>query len=254
MFETFDKKLVALAASAGLACSLGMSAAHADSHGGKPYLQSGGGDTVTTGAGECWSSTGAPVQMLELCGDTIAAPKAMAAAPASGDADGDGVADAQDECPNTPKGVAVTAFGCPRDADGDGVADFLDKCPGTARGAKVGATGCAMAGMAMSVTADNFPFDSSELQPAQEAKLAEAASKVRGSGQRVEVVGHTDSTGPENYNQMLSERRAQAAADYLTGLGVGNMTVKGMGESAPVADNGTRAGRAANRRVEVNAQ
>ena len=68
----------------------------------------------------------------------------------------------------------------------------------------------------------------------------------------LEVVGHTDSTGPAAYNQGLSERRAQAVADYLIGKGANaaNITVKGYGESQPVADNGTDAGRAANRRVE----
>ena len=69
----------------------------------------------------------------------------------------------------------------------------------------------------------------------------------------LEIVGHTDSTGPDAYNLGLSERRAQAAADYLGGKGISasNMTVKGMGESAPIADNATRDGRAMNRRVEI---
>ena len=67
----------------------------------------------------------------------------------------------------------------------------------------------------------------------------------------VEVAGHTDSTGDEQYNQQLSERRAQSAADYLNSKGVFNITVKGMGESAPVADNATAEGRAMNRRVEI---
>lgn len=58
------------------------------------------------------------------------------------DSDGDGVADASDKCPNTPKGAKVDARGCPVDSDGDGVPDGLDKCPGTAKGVKVGADGC----------------------------------------------------------------------------------------------------------------
>lgn len=59
-----------------------------------------------------------------------------------GDADGDGVADSADQCPDTPAGVAVDAKGCPIDSDGDGVADYLDKCPGTAAGVVVNADGC----------------------------------------------------------------------------------------------------------------
>ncbi len=58
------------------------------------------------------------------------------------DADGDGVPDHLDKCPDTPKGVEVDAVGCPIDSDGDGVPDYLDKCPGTAKGVEVDAKGC----------------------------------------------------------------------------------------------------------------
>jgi OOP family OmpA-OmpF porin len=71
----------------------------------------------------------------------------------------------------------------------------------------------------------------------------------------ITVTGHTDSTGPEAYNQKLSERRANAVADYMANsLGVDRMRMKvsGMGESSPVADNATREGRAKNRRTEID--
>jgi OOP family OmpA-OmpF porin len=58
------------------------------------------------------------------------------------DADGDGVPDHLDRCPDTPKGVEVDAAGCPIDSDGDGVPDYLDKCPGTPKGVAVNAKGC----------------------------------------------------------------------------------------------------------------
>jgi outer membrane protein OmpA-like peptidoglycan-associated protein/opacity protein-like surface antigen len=58
------------------------------------------------------------------------------------DSDGDGVPDYMDNCPNTPKGVAVDAHGCPLDADGDGVPDYLDKCPDTPKGVRVDSIGC----------------------------------------------------------------------------------------------------------------
>lgn len=58
------------------------------------------------------------------------------------DADGDGVADAKDKCPNTPRGVPVDAMGCPRDRDGDGVYDAADVCPNTPRGVSVDSRGC----------------------------------------------------------------------------------------------------------------
>jgi OOP family OmpA-OmpF porin len=75
----------------------------------------------------------------------------------------------------------------------------------------------------------------------------------RHSDLKVEIAGHTDSQGDDVYNQGLSERRAQAVADYLIAHGANgaNITVKGYGESEPVADNGTMEGRAANRRVEL---
>ena len=70
---------------------------------------------------------------------------------------------------------------------------------------------------------------------------------------KVAITGHTDSTGPAAYNQALSVERAQEVAGYLANKGVvtDRMIVTGMGESAPVANNNTKAGRAENRRVEV---
>ena len=58
------------------------------------------------------------------------------------DSDGDGVADSSDNCPNTPAGARVDAWGCELDSDGDGVKDSMDECPGTPRGVAVGANGC----------------------------------------------------------------------------------------------------------------
>lgn len=58
------------------------------------------------------------------------------------DSDNDGVADAMDNCPNTPAGVSVDRNGCPLDSDNDGIADYQDKCPGTAAGAPVDDIGC----------------------------------------------------------------------------------------------------------------
>ncbi|MFA6473053.1 MAG: OmpA family protein [Candidatus Latescibacterota bacterium] len=67
------------------------------------------------------------------------------------------------------------------------------------------------------------------------------------------IAGHTDSDGAEDYNQKLSERRAQSVADYLKNLGVSNMRLQtiGYGETQPVAENSTADGKQANRRVEI---
>ncbi len=69
----------------------------------------------------------------------------------------------------------------------------------------------------------------------------------------IDVYGHTDSTGSDTYNQDLSQRRAQSVASYLAGQGVNpqRFAVQGFGETRPIADNGTEAGRAQNRRVEI---
>lgn len=60
------------------------------------------------------------------------------------DTDGDGVIDSEDRCPNTPAGIKVDEFGCPKDGDNDGVADYIDECPETPKGAKVDLKGCAL--------------------------------------------------------------------------------------------------------------
>ncbi|MCB1832791.1 MAG: OmpA family protein, partial [Geminicoccaceae bacterium] len=71
-----------------------------------------------------------------------------------------------------------------------------------------------------------------------------------------EVQGHTDSTGATDYNQGLSERRAQSVLDYLTGKGVEaeRLTAVGFGENRPIASNDTEEGRAQNRRVEIHSR
>lgn len=206
------------------------------------------GEGTVTGYGECWTGKGGTG--AANCGG------AEPAAPVDGDADGDGVPDSLDRCPNTPRGAAVNVEGCPKDTDGDGVPDYKDNCPDTPLGAKVDPKGCEIAGnITINTTTDHFAFDSAELKPAMESELDDVAARIGASrgDEHLEIIGHTDSTGPAAYNQGLSERRAQSAADYLSGKGISSskMTVKGMGESSPVADNATREGRAMNRRVEI---
>lgn len=100
-----------------------------------------------------------------------------------------------------------------------------------------------------------FDFDKATLKPAGKANLDKFAAGLAGAKvSSITIVGHTDSVGSDAYNQKLSERRAQAVADYLASKGVAaQMQVSGKGEAQPVADNKTKAGRAANRRVEVTA-
>jgi len=102
-----------------------------------------------------------------------------------------------------------------------------------------------------------FDFDSDHLKEAGKVSLHELGDDIKSKGAKVvdiDIIGHTDSTGPADYNQGLSVRRAQAVADYIIGEGIDAsiIDVSGEGESNPVASNDTREGRAENRRVEIN--
>lgn len=99
-----------------------------------------------------------------------------------------------------------------------------------------------------------FAVDSAQVQPGLRSTLSRVADVLkRYPGTQVVVVGHTDATGSEAYNQELSERRAQAVRDelVLNGVPTSTLIVMGRGESEPRADNATDVGRAANRRVEL---
>ncbi|HEV8147686.1 MAG TPA: OmpA family protein, partial [Bryobacteraceae bacterium] len=92
------------------------------------------------------------------------------------------------------------------------------------------------------------------LRPGAREKLAKVAGIILGHpGLRIEVEGHTDSTGGDEMNMKLSVNRAQAVREYLVAQGVRseNVTSKGFGKTMPVADNGNAAGRQMNRRVEL---
>ena len=177
------------------------------------------------------------------------------------DTDGDTIADACDNCPNVDNVDQA-------DEDGDGVKDSRDKCPGTPRGTQVDADGCPLKEEPVVeevVVVEHetivvrdllFAFDSAKLDSADEAKLDDVANRLKNEAPdaKLTITGHTDSVGSDAYNQGLSERRAQAVADYLvrSGIPASNIVgVSGAGESQPVADNSTRDGRAMNRRVEI---
>jgi outer membrane protein OmpA-like peptidoglycan-associated protein len=99
-----------------------------------------------------------------------------------------------------------------------------------------------------------FAVDSTEISPSFQASLDKVAqSMVQYPDSLIDVYGHTDSTGSDQYNMDLSQRRADAVARYLISRGVSSarLQAKGMGESYPVSDNTTAEGRARNRRVEV---
>jgi outer membrane protein OmpA-like peptidoglycan-associated protein len=100
-----------------------------------------------------------------------------------------------------------------------------------------------------------FDVDEYSLKVGAEDNLREIADiLVKYPDFDIIVEGHTDNTGTENYNQWLSEKRAQAVADFLIATGVGSVRIQilGYGELRPVASNGTPEGRQQNRRVEIH--
>ncbi len=99
-----------------------------------------------------------------------------------------------------------------------------------------------------------FDFNKYTLKPAARERLARVSGIVLAYPDlKLEIEGHTDSIGSEEYNQALSEKRAATVRDYLvsSGVSITNVVARGMGKSDPVADNGTAAGRKMNRRVEM---
>ena len=139
------------------------------------------------------------------------------------------------------------------DLDGDGVINEHDKCPNTRPGAVVDLDGCEVEAV-IELQGVHFDFDKATLKPEAMTVLNEAAALLQKHERVVvEVAGHTDSKGSEEYNQGLSERRANAVKDYLNSKGVraSRLTARGYGESRPVASNDTDEGRAENRRVEL---
>ena len=174
--------------------------------------------------------------------------------------------------PLGPKAVAAVPAPAPApvapscadlDDDGDGVNNCNDKCPNSQPGQAIGPDGCPVP-ISIDLKGVNFDFDKATLRPDAVAILSEAAEILkRYPDLRVEVAGHTDSKGTDAYNQKLSERRAKAVYDYLTGQGVDAARLTGptgYGEARPIAPN-TNAdgsdnpeGRAKNRRTELNVQ
>jgi OOP family OmpA-OmpF porin len=100
-----------------------------------------------------------------------------------------------------------------------------------------------------------FDFDSSVVKPMFSLVLEEIAKILQQKSNKGLVIeGHTDSIGAAEYNQLLSERRANTIKEFLIskGLSASSLTAKGVGEQKPIADNTTREGRKRNRRVELH--
>jgi len=202
---------------------------------------------------------------LDQCADTPPG-AAVDARGCPQDADADGVPDGVDQCPGTPAGARVEARGCPTDSDSDGVFDGLDRCPDTPAGARVDSVGCPIAADSRETELLNtgflrlhnveFQTGKADIRPESYATLDEIGTFLSKWPQlQIEVGGHTDSQGAAAANQKLSQQRARAVLQYLERhfpvVAGAHYTAVGYGETKPVGDNRTAAGRAANRRVEL---
>ncbi|MBC6696783.1 OmpA family protein [Hymenobacter puniceus] len=176
------------------------------------------------------------------------------------DADGDGVADKNDKCPGTPAGTQVDANGCPLvlDADNDGVKDDVDKCPDTPAGSRVDANGCPMT-IDPAVKALEKPVrfntNSTVITTASYPTLNKMVQALKDHPEySLRVIGHADSRGTDEYNQGLSERRANSVKRYFTGkqLDPARIVTEGRGESEPAAPNTSSKNMSQNRRVEFD--
>jgi outer membrane protein OmpA-like peptidoglycan-associated protein len=166
------------------------------------------------------------------------------------DSDGDGVLDYKDKCPQTPQGIKVDSEGCPLDSDRDGVVDYKDKCPDTPLSFTVDPQGCPV----KKVLAINFKTDSDKIFSSSSPKIKEFADFLKNNkAYHVKIVGHTDSVGKATYNMLLSQRRALATKVALVadGVAASRLTTAGRGELDPVQSNRTKEGRSANRRIEI---
>lgn len=172
------------------------------------------------------------------------------------DNDGDGLADPRDRCPNE-VGPAEN-YGCPdTDEDGDGVAYRVDVCPKQA--GTVGFDGCKTKprvtlrdGKVVIIEPVFFKSDKDQIDRRSFALLTNVASVLSDHTElTIQIEGHTDDQAAADYNKGLSQRRAEAVRQYLVDHGIAGdrLTAAGFGEERPVADNGTAAGRAKNRRV-----
>ena len=187
--------------------------------------------------------------------------KGLAAFKGCPDTDGDGLADKDDKCPTVagPKSNG----GCPvLDADKDGVPDLEDNCPLVAGPASN--KGCPELSQKdveeLRVQARAIFFTSGKAT-LSDAKKGDNTGRLDAIKEilknyptaKFSINGHTDNTGSDKLNQKLSDDRAKVVMDALIerGIPAANLESKGYGESAPVADNKTKEGRAENRRTEV---
>ena len=176
------------------------------------------------------------------------------------DTDGDGVADVDDGCIEV--AGPIENSGCPwPDTDGDGVLDKDDKCPNVV--GLVNNAGCPNPSEEimekLNAVGAQVPFDLNKALLGEKVKgLLDFVADIMKeySESKFIIEGHTDSSGPNAFNQKLSENRANSVKDYLinSGISADRMSAVGFGEGQPTVSNDTRKGRMTNRRVEFKVE
>lgn len=158
------------------------------------------------------------------------------------------------EAPEAASGTNMPqAAAAPIDSDGDGVMDKDDRCPGTPAGTKVNALGCAQK-QSFEIKLDlKFQTNTAKLTSSPEQPLNELARIMKENPElRVEIQGHTDSSGSRVRNRQLSQERANAVKSLLVkrfGITASRLTARGFGSTMPIGNNETDAGKSKNRRV-----
>ncbi len=180
------------------------------------------------------------------------------------DNDGDGIPDSADKCPNEPedKDGFQDDDGCPDpDNDGDGILDKDDKCPNepeTVNGYQ-DQDGCpdevpeAVKKFTGVIKGINFKTNSAKITKGSHRILDKAVQVLNDYPDvKLEISGHTDNVGKEEYNKELSQKRAESVMEYMVSKGISSdrLTAVGYGMDKPLTSNKTRADRAKNRRTE----
>lgn len=141
----------------------------------------------------------------------------------------------------------------PDDDDGDGIANEQDDCPNTANGTATNDRGCVLK-RSLDISNVEFAMGAAKLSANSESDLTDIANVlIENDHMSFEVSGHTDNLGRYSRNVILSDKRAESVRAYLISKGVAEdrLTAKGYGPDKPIASNLTMAGRAHNRRVEL---
>jgi OOP family OmpA-OmpF porin len=205
------------------------------------------------------------------------------------DLDGDGVINRLDNCPNTPAGTPVDSYGCNNDLDGDGVINSIDKCLNTTEGTRVGAKGCSLvldtdqdgvlddvdncSDTPMTDKVDDkgcsifteeevsinvkvlFGNNSSAIGNSNDPQFQEIANFMdRYPSTDAVIEGHASAPGREDYNLMISQKRANAVRDLLIekyGIKALRLTAIGYGETQLLDTSNTDKANKANRRITV---